>query len=180
MTNLPARRKKHSGNHLKQGTAPRRRRSHRVNGIGSIGGIDMLSGFLYPAIGGTVGTFADKIIPASWDGKIKAGAKIAVGFLLPMIAGKNAKTKMVMAGIGGGLIAVGTADLIKGLGLISGIGFDEDEQLAVALEGLDDDDDDEMNGFSDYQDVIADSDMSVLNGSDDMSVLNGGDDSGKD
>ena len=87
-----------------------------------------------------------------------------------------------MVGIGGGLIAVGTSDLIKGLGLISGIGFDEDEQLAVALEGLDDDDDDDdVSGYADYQDVIADSDMSVLNGSDDMSVLNGGrDDSGKD
>lgn len=156
----------------------KRRRRQRVSGIGAIGGVDLMGNLLYPAIGGSIARFADKVIPASWDGKMKAGAKIALGFVLPMI-GKG-QTKAVLGHIGGGMVAVGSADLITELGLISGIGAADDDELAVALEGIDDvdfEEVEEIDGVDDYDGVIH-GDIDTING--DLDIINGDDEEDED
>lgn len=164
-------RKRKHASHSKQHTPRRRRRA--ISGLGNIGGID-LSSVLYAAIGGAVAKISDKVIPATWDGTMKAAAKLGVGVLLPMIAGKNAKLKPIAQGIGAGFVAIGASELIVALGVMQGIG-ESDDTLAVALEGIDDvefEDANEVSGVDDYDGVIH-GDISTING--DISVVSGDD-----
>jgi len=141
------RRKKH---HKMSGT---RRRSHRSH----MGGIDATN--IISVIGGAViAGYLNKIIPATVNDKIVAGGKVALGIALPMLV-KSGSMKNVMQGVGAGMIAVGSVDLLKSFGALSG-----DFDIPV------------INGDVLAGDVLADdrSDIPVINGDDDM--MSGDDD----
>ena len=137
-----------------------RRRSHK----GGLGAIDFTN-ILGVVAGAVAAGYVDKLIPDTMDldPKILAGAKIALGVALPMFV-KSGSMKNVLAGAGAGMIAVGSVDLLKGMGMLAGTA--EDDVLEISLSG--------------DMDVLSGDDMSVINGSvlaaDDVSVINGFDD----
>ena len=141
------RRRKH---HKVSGT---RRRSHRKSHLGSIDATNIIS-----VIGGAViAGYLNKLIPATVNDKIVAGGKVALGIALPMLV-KSGSMKNVMHGVGAGMIAVGSVDLLKSFGALSG-----DFDIPV------------INGDVLAGDVLAgDFDIPVINGDDDM--MSGDDD----
>ena len=126
----------------------------------SMGAIDTMN-LLGVAIGAVGAGYLNKLIPASVNTKIVAGGKIALGIALPMFV-KSGKMKNTLAGVGSGMVAVGTLDLLKDFGVLQGA---DDEILEVTLNG--------------DQDILAGDDLSVVNGGemvlagDDLSVVNG-------
>lgn len=147
----------------------RRHKSH--SGLGAIDFTNILG----VAAGAVAAGFLNKVIPETVDTKIVAGGKIALGVALPMFV-KSGKLKGIMAGVGAGMIAVGSVDLLKGFGILSGA----DDTMSISLNG--DQDflgadvlgEDMMNGIDDLSivnaDVLGDDE---LNGIDDLSVVNG-------
>ena len=129
-----------------------------------MGNIDF-SNILGVVAGAVVAGYVDKVIPETLDNKIVAGGKIALGIALPMFV-KSGSMKNILGGVGSGMIAVGSIDLLKEFGVLSGA--DDDEMLEISLNG--------------DQDVLAgDDDISIINGEvlagdDDISVINGNDD----
>ncbi|MEI6508578.1 MAG: hypothetical protein WCO54_08825 [Bacteroidota bacterium] len=115
------------------------------------------------AVGAVVAGYINKLIPADSkiSPKIVAGGKIALGVALPLFV-KGGKMKNTLAGVGSGMVAVGTIDLLKEMDILSGV---DDEVLEVTLNG--------------DQDILAGDDLSVVNGGemvlagDDLSVVNG-------
>jgi len=90
----------------------RRKRSHRM---GSIDTTNLLG-----VVGGAViAGYLNKIVPASIDDRLLAGGKVALGVALPMLV-KSGSTKNIMSGIGSGMVAVGSVDLLKSFGVLSG------------------------------------------------------------
>ena len=90
----------------------RRRRHH---GLGAIDTTNILG-----VVGGAVlAGYLNKLVPATVNDKILAGGKVALGLALPMIF-KSGKTKNIMTGVGAGMIAVGSVDLLKSFGALSG------------------------------------------------------------
>ena len=138
-----------------------------------MGGIDFQS-ILLVAAGGAGAGFLNKIIPSNISPQVSAIGKIAVGTFLPMIA-KEGKAKMAMNNIGSGFIAVGTYELLKNLGVISGVGADvkDSDVLAVAIEGIDDVDFETMGENVLGEDVLGAEDIPVVNGEEDIPVVNG-------
>ena len=139
----------------------RRKKHHRVSGVRrhrkhSLGGIDATN--IISVIGGAViAGYLNKIIPATVNDKIVAGGKVALGIALPMLV-KSGSMKNVMTGVGAGMIAVGSVDLLKSFGALSG-----DFDIPV------------INGDVLAGDVLAgDFDIPVINGDDDM--MSGDDD----
>lgn len=132
-----------------------RKRSHK-SGMGAIDFTNILG----VVAGAVAAGYLDKLVPDSVDPKIVAGGKIALGVALPMFV-KSGSMKNVLAGAGAGMIAVGSVDLLKGFGVLSGAS--DDEVLEISLNG--------------DMDVLSGDDMSVINASvladDDMSVVNG-------
>ena len=142
------------------------KKSHSRRRKGAMHGIDFTN-ILGVVAGAVAGGFLDKVIPDSIDKKIVAGGKIALGVALPMFV-KTGSMKNALAGVGAGMIAVGSIDLLKGFGVLSGdFGMGaNDDALEISLNG--------------DQDILAGDDLSVindnvLNGEDDLSVLNGDD-----
>ena len=146
-----ARRKKHAKKH-------RTRRHKRHSGMGAIDFTNILG----VAAGAVAAGFLNKVIPETVNTKIVAGGKIALGVALPMFV-KSGKLKGIMAGVGAGMIAVGTIDLLKGLGVLSGA---YDDTMSISLNGDQDFLGEEVLGA----DVLGDDE---LNGVDDLSVVNG-------
>jgi hypothetical protein len=132
-----------------------RRRSHK-SGMGAIDFTNILG----VVAGAVAAGYLDKLVPDSVNPKIVAGGKIALGVALPMFV-KSGSMKNVLAGAGAGMVAVGSVDLLKGFGVLSGAA--EDDVLEISLNG--------------DMDVLSGDDMSVINASvlaeDDMSVING-------
>jgi len=131
----------------------------------SMGAIDF-SNILGVVAGAVVAGYLDKVIPDTIDNKIVAGGKIALGVALPMFV-KSGSMKNILGGVGSGMIAVGSVDLLKEFGVLSGAM--EDDMLEISLNG--------------DQDVLSgDDDINVINGDvlagddDDISVVNGYDD----
>ena len=145
-------RKSHKKSHTKK-----RKRS-------SMGAIDITN--ILGVVAGAVGAgYLDKVIPSSIDKKISSIGKIAIGVILPNLS-KSGKMKNILAGVGSGMVAVGSIDMLKGFGVLSGM--DDEELLEVTLNG--------------DQDVLAGEEgpLSVVNGgesvlADDLSVINGDD-----
>lgn len=136
----------------------------RKNRKGGLGAIDITS--IISVIAGAAGAgFADKVIPDTIDKRIVAGAKIVLGAALPMLS-KSGSTKNILAGVGNGLIAVGTIDILKGFGVL---GAATEETLEVDLSGTED----VLAGMDDISVMNGDDDESVLAGDDDLSVING-------
>ena len=131
-----------------------RRRSHRKSHLGGIDATNIIS-----VIGGAViAGYLNKLIPATVNDKIVAGGKVALGIALPMLV-KSGSMKNVMQGVGAGMIAVGSVDLLKSFGALSG-----DFDIPV------------INGDVLAGDVLAgDFDIPVING-DDEDMMSGDDD----
>jgi hypothetical protein len=148
-------RKKHS----------KKRRRHRVSGIGRIGGMDF-SQELGTIIGAAGGGFLNKVIPASVNPKLSAALKIVAGAAVRRTVKNN-----IGNGIGLGLVAVGSVELLQQLGVLNGVGAPTDtDMMAVSLEGTDE----EMGSvvLAGEEEVLS-GDLSVMNG--DLSVMNGED-----
>lgn len=128
----------------------------------SMGAIDVMN-ILGVAAGAVAAGYLDKVIPATINKKITAAGKIAVGVLLPSLV-KGGKMKNALAGVGSGMIAVGSVDLLKSFGVLSGV---EDDDLEIVLNGgidvLAGDDLAVVNGD---QDILAGDDLAVVNGMD--------------
>lgn len=142
--------------HKKKSKKHYSKRKHHKSGMGAIDFTNILG----VVAGAVAAGYLNKLIPDSVDPKIVAGGKIALGVALPMFV-KSGSMKNVLAGAGAGMIAVGSVDLLKGFGVLSGAS--DDEVLEISLNG--------------DMDVLSGDDMSVINASvlaeDDMSVING-------
>jgi len=137
-----------------------RRRSRKS----TMGAID-ITNILGVVAGAVVAGYLDKVIPDTIDNKIVAGGKIALGVALPMFV-KSGSMKNILGGAGAGMIAVGSVDLLKEFGVLSG--DEEDDMLEISLNG----DQDVLAGDEDINVINGD----VLAGDDDISVVNGYDD----
>jgi len=140
-----------------------KRRRHHSKGMGAIDTQNIMG----VVLGAVVAGYINKIVPVTINDKIVAGGKVALGVALPMFV-KSPKTKQLMSGIGAGLIAVGSVDLLKSFGALSG-DFDIPVINGDILSG--DDDIPVING-----DILGDDlGESVLAGNEDL-----GDDLGDD
>ena len=138
----------------------------------SIGAIDFTN--VLGVVAGAVAAGAlNKVIPDTIDPKISAAGKLALGVFLPNFV-KGGKMKNVLAGVGSGMVAVGSVELLKEFGVLSGT-TGTDEVLEVSMNG----DQDILAGSTSVlagdDDMISGDDLSVVNG-DDLSVVNGDDD----
>lgn len=83
-----------------------------------MGGIDATN--IMGVVGGAlIAGYLNKIIPETFDSKLVAGGKVALGLALPMFV-KDGATKNILTGVGSGMIAVGSVDLLRSFGVISG------------------------------------------------------------
>jgi hypothetical protein len=140
----------------------RNRRKKRMSGVKgrrrskiSGGKIDFTN--ILAVVGGAViAGYVNKLVPVTVNDKIVAGGKVALGIALPMLS-KNGQTKNILSGVGAGMIAVGSVDLLKSFGAISG-----DFDIPV------------ING-----DILAGLGGDVLAGDFDIPVINGDDEFGQ-
>lgn len=139
-------RRKHKKSH--------RRTHRRMSGIGAIKNIDFTN--IAGVIGGAlIAGYANKLLGATATNNPKAvaGGKVALGVALPMFM-KN----RLGQGLGAGMIAVGSVDLLRSFGVISG-----DFDIPV------------INGAEFGEDVLgADFDIPVVNGDEfgeDMDIM---------
>ena len=137
-----------------------RRRSRKS----TMGAIDFTN-ILGVVAGAVVAGYVDKVVPETVNNKIVAGGKIALGIALPMFV-KTGSMKNILGGVGAGMIAVGSVDLLKEFGVLSGTS--DDDMLEISLNG----DQDVLSGDDDLNVINGD----VLAGDDDISVINGMDD----
>ena len=143
------------------------RKRGRMSGVGAIDFMNIIS----VAAGAVAAGFVNKFVPATINDKIVSGGKIALGVALPMLS-KDGKTKAMLSGVGSGMIAVGSVELLKSFGVLNGIGADTDT-ISVSLDGVEDYD---YIGESVLaESVLAADDLNVVNGigEDDLSVVNG-------
>lgn len=136
------------------------RRSRRMSGVGAVDFTNILS----VVAGAVAGGMLNKVVPSTIDPRIVSGGKVALGVALPMLA-KSGSTKNMLAGVGSGMIAVGSVELIKNFApnLMSGLGADE-EFISVSLDGI---------GESVLAADVLSGDIDVING--DIDVINGDD-----
>jgi len=129
----------------------------------SMGAVDVMN-ILGVAAGAVAAGYLDKFIPATINKKITAAGKIAVGVLLPSLV-KGGKMKNALAGVGSGMIAVGSVDLLKSFGVLSGV--EDDDMLEVSLNGgIDVLAGDDLSVVNGDQDILAGDDLAVVNGMD--------------
>lgn len=136
-----------------------RRKRSRVSGLGAIDFMNIIA-----VAGGAVAAgLVNKVVPATINPNLVSGGKIALGIALPMFV-----KSPLMSGIGAGMIAVGSYELVKSTGIVSGFGAAND-MVTVSLEGVD-----VLSGNDFSNGVLAgNDDISVVNGLDDISVVNG-------
>jgi len=127
----------------------------RMSGIKS--GIDMQN-ILGVVAGAVVAGYVNKLIPATMNDKIVSGGKIALGLAIPKFLKGS-----LGAGIGSGMVAIGSVDLLKSFGALSG-----DFDIPV------------INGDVLAGDVLAGDDIPVINGLDDVDLGQDDDLSGDD
>ena len=137
-----------------------KRRSGKRSKSG-MGAIDFTN-ILGVVAGAVAAGYLDKVIPETIDNKIVAGGKIALGVALPMFV-KSGNMKNILAGVGSGMVAVGSIDLLKSFGVLSGA--EDEEMLEISLNG----DLDILSGDDDLSVVQGD----ILAGDDDLSVVQG-------
>ncbi len=136
----------------------RRRRSSRMGGIDT-------TNILGVVAGAVVAGYLNKLVGNKVNDKVLAGGKVALGLALPMIF-KSGSTKNIMTGVGSGMIAVGSVDLLKSFGALSG-----DFDIPVINGDFDipviNGDDEFMNGDDDFmgEDFLS---ADILSGDDDM------------
>jgi len=144
----------------------RGRKRSRMSGIGAIDIMNIVA----VAGGAVVAGMVNKFVPSTINDKIVSGGKIALGVALPMLS-KDGKTKNLLSGVGAGMIAVGSVELLKSFGVLSGLGAD-DETISVSLDGIGES---VLAESVLAEDVLTGDDLSVVNGigEDDLSVVNG-------
>jgi hypothetical protein len=111
--------------------------------------------------GSVLAGYLNKLLPATLNDKVIAGSKVALGIALPKFVKGS-----LMAGIGSGMVAVGSVDLLKSFGALSG-----DFDIPT------------INGDILAGDILAgDDDLPVINGDDDLPTINADlfDDMGED
>lgn len=147
----------------------RGRKRSRMSGIGAIDIMNIVA----VAGGAVVAGMVNKFVPSTINDKIVSGGKIALGVALPMLS-KDGKTKNLLSGVGAGMIAVGSVELLKSFGVLSGLGAD-DETISVSLDGIGESVLAESVLAEDVLTGIGEDDLSVVNGigEDDLSVVNG-------
>jgi hypothetical protein len=69
--------------------------------------------------GAVVAGYLNKLVGNKVNDKVLAGGKVALGIALPMLF-KSGSSKNIIAGVGSGMIAVGSVDLLKSFGALSG------------------------------------------------------------
>lgn len=124
-----------------------------MSGIGAVGSFTPELGAI---VGGAAGGFVNKVLPSTLNPKLVAGSKIVLGSVI-----RRTMRGDVANGIGLGMVALGTYELLQQLGVLSGIGAPADsDMIAVNLEGT--------------ESVLAgEGDLSVVNGAGDLAVVNG-------
>ena len=134
------------------------KRRHRMSGLGAVGSFTPELGAV---LGGATGGFVNKILPSTLNPKLVAGSKIVLGGVI-----RRTFKGDLASGIGLGMVALGTYELLQQLGVLSGIGAPADsDMIAVSLDGI---------GQDGTTTVLAGADdLSVINGSGDLSVING-------
>lgn len=101
----------------------RRKSKKRMSGVRrkrsrSIGAIDTTN--ILGVVGGAlIAGYLNKIVPTTVDSRLLAGGKVALGIALPMFV-KSGATKNILSGVGSGMVAVGSVDLLKSFGVLSG------------------------------------------------------------
>ena len=90
----------------------RRRHSTKMSGIDT-------TNILGVVAGAVAAGYLNKLVGNKVNDKVLAGGKVALGIALPMFF-KSGSTKNIVAGIGSGMIAVGSVDLLKSFGALSG------------------------------------------------------------
>jgi hypothetical protein len=118
-------------------------RRHRRSSMHGSNKMDMQN-LLGLVAGSVIAGYVNKVIPATTNDKLVSGGKIALGLALQ----KFMKGSLVH-GIGSGMIAVGSVDLLKSFGALSG-----DFDIPV------------INGDVLAGDVLAGDDLPVINGDD--------------
>lgn len=101
----------------------RKRSKKRISGVrrrrhSKMGGIDTTN-ILGVVAGAVVAGYLNKLVGNKVNDKVLAGGKVALGIALPMLF-KSGNTKNIIAGVGSGMIAVGSVDLLKSFGALSG------------------------------------------------------------
>jgi len=135
------------------------RRRQRMHGVGAVDFTNVLG----VIAGAVAGNMLNKVVPSTVDPRLVSGGKLALGVALPMFA-KSGSTKNILAGVGSGMVAVGSIELLKAVAptMMSGLG--EDEFISVSLDGI---------GESVLAEDVLSGDIDVING--DISVVNGDD-----
>ena len=138
----------------------------RFSGMAGLGAIDFTN-ILGVAAGAVGGKFVNKVIPETIDKNIVAGGKIALGVALPMLV-KGGQMKNIVSGIGAGMVAIGSVELLTNLGVLNGLGLIENKtpKFDIFANSLGE------NVLGENVLGAAD-DLSVINGIDDLSVING-------
>jgi hypothetical protein len=72
---------------------------------------------IYAVAGAAAAQLLGKVLPASFDEKIKAAAPLALGFFLPKFV-----KGPIGQGLGAGMVAVGGLKLVQSFGVLNGIG----------------------------------------------------------
>ena len=126
----------------------RKHRRHSMHGASKFDTQNLLG----LVAGAVIAGYVNKVIPATMNDKIVSGGKIALGLALQKFMKGS-----LGHGIGSGMIAVGSVDLLKSFGALSG-----DFDIPV------------INGDVLAGDVLAGDDLPVING-DDLPVINGDD-----
>lgn len=142
--------------------ARKKRTKKRMSGVrrrmsGLKSGIDMQN-ILGVVAGAVVAGYVNKLIPATMNDKLVSGGKIALGLAIPKFLKGS-----LGAGIGSGMVAIGSVDLLKSFGALSG-----DFDIPV------------INGDVLAGDVLAGDDLPVINGFDDVDLGQDDDLSGDD
>lgn len=151
---MAKKRKKHKVSGVK-------RRHSRKHGVGAIDFTNILS----VVAGAVAGKMVGKVVPSTVDPRIVSGGKVALGIALPMLS-KSGSTKNILAGVGSGMVAIGSVELLQSFmpNMMSGIGADE-EFVSVSLDGI---------GESVLAENVLSGDIDVING--DIDVISGDDD----
>jgi hypothetical protein len=90
----------------------RRKRSRSMGAIDTTNILGVVGGAL-------IAGYLNKIVPTTIDSRLLAGGKVALGIALPMFV-KGGETKNILSGVGSGMVAVGSVDLLKSFGVLSG------------------------------------------------------------
>ena len=139
--------------HTKKRHTSRRRRGNSMSGVQGASTMILAIG-----AGVVAGKALTKFLGSKLDPKILAAGQVAAGLFLPKLV-KN----QFGIGVGYGLIANGTGQLLTSFGVLSGIGVD-DPVYTVSMNGTS-----ELSVINGLESVNGTSDLSVINGMEEMS-----------